>query len=439
MRVLIENAAILTGPSGPFHPDGALLLDDSQIAWIGDAADRPEGPEPDRRMDLGRRVVIPGLINTHAHAGLSSHRGCCDDGDLFEWAGALAPHTSHLSVEDNRQSCHLAVMEMVRNGITTACDCTRFGAGVFADVATEIGMRSLSGALANSPEFRPTGRPNWPLALDETRAAMQRHADNALARFYLGAHSPYSCTPELVSEVKSAAERLSLPFVIHLAENRRESDITTERYGLSPTAWLGSLGVLDDTCILAHCVWMSDADLDLVAASGAGVSHNPASNAKLASGVAPVPTMRTRGIPVGLGTDSTLSNNALDLFQEMKFSVLLQRAISLDGFTMNAAAAFEMATTGGARVLGWDHAIGQLEAGYTADLVVLDLDHPLGRTRERVLSDVVYHAGPAAVHAVMVAGEIIYLDGEFTRIDAMSVTEAVHAHFQQDNEKGPAT
>ncbi|GGA68773.1 5-methylthioadenosine/S-adenosylhomocysteine deaminase [Nitratireductor aestuarii] len=429
MLTLLHNAFVCTGLPGGFYPDGAILIRGSKIVWIGNRADMPPQPEPITYEDLGGRVVIPGLINTHAHGGLSTHRCSCDDGDLFQWAAGLAPHTSHLTVEDNRRGCYLAIMDMVRNGITTACDCTRYGAGVFADVATEIGMRSLSGALANSPELRKTGRPNWPLALDETTEAMELHKGNGLARFYLGGHSPYSCTGDLLKEVRREADRLDLPFVIHLAENRRENQQTLEQYGATPTGWLEQLGILDERSVLAHCVWMDEADMDILARRGSGVAHNPASNAKLASGVAPVPAMRKRGIPVGLGTDSTLSNNCLDLFQEMKLSVLLQRVTSLDGFIMNAEDAFTMATIEGAHVLSWDSEIGSLEAGKEADLVILNLSHPLGLTAERVLSDVVYHAGPQHVQAVMVAGRMIFRDGQLLLVDEPAIRTAIHEYY----------
>jgi len=431
MATLLHNAFICTGRPGGFFKDGAMLIRDGRIDWIGDLGDLPEEGRSARREDLGGRVVIPGLINTHAHGGLSTHRCSCDDGDLFQWAVALAPHTSHLTVEDNRRGCYLAIMDMVRNGITTACDCTRYGAGVFADVASEVGMRSLSGALANSPELRKAGRPNWPLALEETEAAMEKHAGNGLARFYLGGHSPYSCTPELLREVKREADRLDLPFVIHLAENRRENEMIAERYGLTPTGWLHDLGLLDRRAILAHCVWLDEADMDILARTGAGVAHNPASNAKLASGIAPVPALRRLGVPVGLGTDSTLSNNCLDLFQEMKLSVLLQRAASLDGFIMNAEDAFTMATAEGARVLNWDDEIGSLEAGKQADLVILDIDHPLGFTAQRVLSDVVYHVGPQHVSGVMVAGRMIFRDGKLLLVDEPVIRAEIHQHYAQ--------
>lgn len=428
MTTLLTNLFLCDGTDGGFLPNAGVLIDGTCIAWTGPA---DKAPAAGTVRDLGGRVVIPGLINTHAHGGMSLQRGCCDDGDLFEWAQAIAPFTSTLTLEDNRYGCQMAVLEMVRNGITTACDCTRYGSGIFSDVASEIGMRSLSGALANSQEFRKVGRPNWPLAVEETRAAMTRHAGNGLVRHYLGAHSPYSCTAELLLEVKQAANALGLPFVIHLAENAQETAIVRERHGTTPLRWLHDLGVLDARTILAHCVWLEPEEIALLASSGAGVAHNPVSNAKLASGVAPVPAMRRAGIRVGLGTDSTVSNNSLDLFQEMKASVLLQRAVTRDAHIATAGDAFAMATREGASVLGWDDAIGTLVPRKQADLVILDLDHPLGNTAQRVQSDLVYRAGPQHVREVLVAGRTIYADGQFTRIDAAATLAHIKHHYEK--------
>ena len=425
MDTLLRNAFVYTGDAlHTCFARGALLVSQGRLRWVGDESQHPAAPAA-RVVDLGGRVVMPGLINTHTHGGLSLHRGCCDAGNLFEWAKALAPFTSTLTLEDNRWGCYQAVLEMVRGGITTACDCTRYGAGLFAAAAAHVGMRSLGGALANSPELRTAGRPNWPAALEETQQAMSEQGADARCRFYLGAHSPYSCTPELLVEVKQAADRLGLPFVIHAAESREEVDIVRKRHGRRPIEHLHHLGLLDARTILVHCVWLDGGEIDLLAATGATVSHNPISNAKLASGVAPVQALRACGVPVGLGTDSALSNNALNLFQEMKFAVLLQRAHRLDGHALSARDALAMATREGARVLGWQAEIGSLEPGKEADLLVLDLEHPLGLTPDRVLSDLVFAAGPQHIHAVMVHGETIYQQGQFTRIDEHEIRDRI--------------
>jgi 5-methylthioadenosine/S-adenosylhomocysteine deaminase len=425
MQALLRNAFVYTGDARhTCFERGALLVSDGRLRWVGDESRRPDVPDA-RVVDLGGRVVMPGLVNTHTHGGLSLHRGCCDSGNLFQWAQTLAPFTSPLTLDDNRWGCFQAVLEMVRGGVTTACDCTRYGAGLFSSVAAQVGMRSLGGALANSPALRPVGRPNWPAALEETQQAMAEQGADARCRFYLGAHSPYSCTPELLVEVKQAADRLGLPFVIHAAESREEVQIVQSRHGRRPIEHLHHLGLLDARTILAHCVWLDEGEIELLAATGAAVSHNPISNAKLASGVAPVEALRRRGVPVGLGTDSMLSNNALNLFQEMKFAILLQRAHRLDGHALTARDALAMATREGAQVLGWQSEIGSLEPGKEADFVVLNLEHPLGLTPERVISDLVFAAGPQHIHAVVVHGETIFEDGRFTRIDEREIRERI--------------
>ncbi|MEO6624888.1 MAG: amidohydrolase [Burkholderiaceae bacterium] len=428
MDTLFRNGFVYTGDAThTCFANGALLVSQGRVRWVGNESHLPDASGA-KVVDLGGRIAMPGMINTHAHGGLSLHRGCCDVGNLFQWAQSLAPFTSTLTLEDNLWGCYQAVLEMVRGGITTACDCTRYGAGLFSSVAGVVGMRSLSGALANSPSLRTSGRPNWPVALEETEQAMAERGVDGRARFHLGAHSPYSCTPELLVEVKQAADRLGLAFVIHAAETREEVEIVRSRHGRRPIAHLHHLGLLDERTVLAHCVWLDDDEIEMLASTGATVSHNPISNAKLASGVARVPALRARGVPVGLGTDSMLSNNAQNLFQEMKFAVLLQRAHALDGQLMSARDALAMATREGAQVLGWQAEIGSLEPGKEADIVVLDLVHPLGSTPERVLSDLVFAAGPQHVDTVMVHGDIIYEQGRFTRFDEREIRNRIRRH-----------
>jgi len=428
MDLLLRDAFIYTGDA--VHscvPHGSMLISKGVVRWIG-ADTQCTGLQDVSEFNLGGRVVMPGLVNTHAHGGLSLHRAIGDDGDLFHWARMLKPHTSALTLEDNFRGCQVAVMEMIRNGITTVCDCTRYGADIFSKVASAIGMRSLSGALANSPELRPAGRPNWPLALEETERAIAERGHDPLCRFYLGAHSPYSCTSDLVKAIHCAARERSLPFVIHVAENQKEAQIVNELHGCRPIEWLQRLGVLDAHTLLAHGVWLDEYEIEIIAATGASVSHNPTSNAKLASGVAPVPALRQKGVPVGLGTDSMLSNNGQDLFQEMRMSVLLQRAHTLNGHALSARDALAMATREGSRSIGWQQEIGSLEVGKEADLVVLDLWHPQGLSAERVLSDLVYRAGPQHIRTVMVHGEIIYDEGHFMRVDEAKIRYAIERH-----------
>ncbi|NDA48215.1 MAG: hypothetical protein EBY21_13285, partial [Alphaproteobacteria bacterium] len=313
MKTLLKNAFVVTANEVfACYEDGAVLIDGARISYVGASEQAPHFTDMIIR-DMRGLVIMPGMVNTHTHGGLCLHRGACDEGDLFEWAAALAPTTSHISMQGLRDGCTLAILEMVRGGITTACDCARYGTGLFSEVASTIGMRSLSGAMANSPGLRKAGVPNWPAMIVETEDARAARAGDGLSSFYLGAHSPYNCTPDLLIDVKREADARHMPFVIHAAENFKETEMVMERHGRRPIQHLAHLGVLDSRTLLAHCVQVDEADLDAIASSGASVAHNPISNGKLASGIAPVTAMRRRCIPVGLGTDSNISNNALNL------------------------------------------------------------------------------------------------------------------------------
>jgi 5-methylthioadenosine/S-adenosylhomocysteine deaminase len=437
VQTLITNAFIYTADENwRSYVQGALLVENDRIAWIGDQAAWPDaassqGFRPDHVLDLRGAVVIPGLVNVHAHGGLSVHRGVCDEGDLFGWAKELAPHTSSLVEEDLVLGCYLAIMAQVASGTTCTCDCTRYGVGIFARVANTIGLRSISGALVNSPELRPQGRHNWPSALHETEAALVEFATSNRSRFFLGAHSPYNCTPELLVKVKKEAERLAIPFNIHVAETQTEVDQIQAKHGRRPVEWLESLGVLDQTTLIDHAVWLSPEETEIVAKRGAAVAHCPISNAKLASGVDPIPDLRRQGVVVGLGTDSTLSHNSQNMFEEMKFAVLIQRIIHLDGHILTARDALRMATLEAASAVGWADEIGSLSPGKQADLVVLNLPHPQELTAERVESDLVYACGPDRVQTVMVAGEIIYDRGCFTRFDPDLIHAQIEARYHK--------
>ena len=423
MKTLLTNAFVVTvNETFACYRDGAVLIDGARISYVGPAAQAPHYADMIVR-DMHGAVIMPGMVNTHTHGGLCLHRGACDEGDLFEWAAYLAPTTSNIPPQGLKDGCTLAILEMVRGGITTACDCARYGTAFFSEVASKIGMRSLSGAMANSPALRKAGVPNWPSMIAETEEAMAARAGDGLSNFYLGAHSPYNCTPDLLVDVKRAADERGMPFVIHAAENYKETDMVMERYGKRPIQHLAHLGVLDKRTILAHCVQVDEADMDAIASSGASVAHNPISNGKLASGIAPVTAMRRRCIPVGLGTDSNVSNNALNLFQEMKVAVLLQRLAEQSGYAMSARDAIIMATREGAMALGLGEVTGSLEVGKRADLVVLELYHPLGLTEERVISDLVFAAGPQHVRMVMVDGRSIFEEGRFMRVDEAAIRQ----------------
>jgi 5-methylthioadenosine/S-adenosylhomocysteine deaminase len=416
-RLIVRDALILTGDAaGTAFARGYLQVDGDRVSALG-PGDPPSPTGTGSVLDAAGLIVVPGLVSCHGHAWLTAYRGLRDDDGLFAWAERNAPTLRRAGEREFRAGSELACFELARAGITTAVECVRHDPAIYAEAAARVGLRSLIGGMARGPSPDPLARPNWPSLVAETESAMERFAGNARARFFLGAHAPYTCPPEVLLEVRREAERLGLPLGIHLAETEREHDIVRERYGVSPTRYLADQGWLTPRTLAAHAVCLDPDDVATLARTGTAVAHCPVSNAKLASGIAPVPALRDAGVRVGLGTDSVLSNNRLDLFAEMRAAALLQRATTRDARVLTAPDVFAMATLDGARAIGWDDEIGSLEPGKQADLVLLDLAHPLGMTPARALSDVVWAAGPEHVVHVMVAGQWVVRDRVLANVD----------------------
>ena len=351
------------------------------------------------------------------------YRGLCDDGDLFSWAKKISSKTSFVDDEIMEIGDYLAVMEQVRCGTTCTCDCNRYGTGIFARVTDQVGSRSLSGTLVNSPELRPIGKPNWPNAIYETEKAIEEFSGSDRVRFFIGGHSTYSCTGELLIELKKEADRLGLPFNIHVSETKKEVEICLEKNKVRPIVWLEQLGILDSNFIIDHAVWINEQEIELLSHFDCKIAHCPVSNAKLGSGIAPIGNLLKSNVVIGLGTDSAISNNSQDLFSEMKFAVLLQRAHNLDGSSLSARDVIKMATINAARVLGWENEIGSLEVGKKADFCVLELPEPKKLSLDQIESDIVYSGGQHLVNQVFCNGEIIYDNGHFSKFNQQKFSE----------------
>lgn len=429
MRTLITNAFVYTADAAETaYPSGALLIDGGRIVEVGTAVALAGSPA-DRVLDARGMVALPGFINCHTHATLTASRADSDDLELFPWlADAARRRTPH--PDDSLYSCYLGAFEMLKGGITYAVDCGRREPLVYARVARELGQRGLSGAMANSESLRP-GAGNWPIIVDETRRALEELPQDAdgMTRYFLGAHSPYSCIPELLREAKRTAETLDLPFNIHLAECNAELEVVRERHGTTPVRLAHDLGLLDERTILNHCVWVGEDEVALLETSKAKVAHCPISNGKLASGVAPIRAFRERGIAVGLGTDSTVSNNTLNMWEEMKVALLLQRSTSRSARELTARDALAMATREAAAVVVMAADLGTLEVGKRADIQLVALDHPRGLTLDRVRSDLVWATRPDQVRLVMVNGDVVVSEGQLTRVDEAALRARAREHF----------
>lgn len=407
-------------------PDGALAIRGDAITALGPRAQISAAYRGGTVVDATGCLVIPGLIDAHTHIPMTLFRGLADDLPLHTWLEQHVWPAEHrfINSETVRWASRLGVAELLRSGVTTLCD-MYFYEDEVAAVVDELGMR---GVLANA-HFDVTN------ATHTERERSLAEAEQFVARWRghsrivpaLGPHAPYTVGPELYRSLHALAERLDTLIVTHLAETQEEDRDIRQRYGRSPVRHLANLGLVDSRLVAAHCVWVDGEEIELLAGARTGVVHNPRSNLKLASGVAPVPDMLRAGVLVALGTDGAASNNALDLLAEIQMAALLHKGVRLDPLAVSAAAALDMATIGGARALKLDHLIGSLEPGKRADVVIIDLDEDNLVPLYDPVSHLAYAVEAADVRTVVVDGRIVLRDGILTTADEREIRRQVRA------------
>ena len=416
---------------------GYIEIRDGTIAAIGEGAWQGD-PRAAQFIRGEGRTALPGLINTHTHTNLGLYPGLwdrrrrLDSAEGARWTSQIVPpYTSFMSPADHRYANYLTMIAAVKSGTTTLCNCDRYHPELTVQAAEDIGIRTLSGAMANHPGFRPVGRPNWPDVKDTMIELIESNRSNPLRKFFIGAHSPYSCPPEQIQEAHAAAAEHQVDFNIHLAESPHELRVVQERYGTTPIRFLARLGILDQRVIANHVIIVDTEEIDLLAASGVRIASCPFGAAKTA-GVAPLTEYLARGIPVGLGTDSLLSNNSVSMLRELALVIQLQRVRTQRVDAMFAEDALRLATLGSARVLKWQTQIGSLEVGKAADIVLYDLRHPWGLTAERVVLEVVYAADRSTVSLVMIGGRVVLSQGRIQTVDEDALWRELADVYQQD-------
>ena len=416
---------------GHFYTDAVLFMSEGKIDWVGERRDAPQELLRDGYMeyDASDRIAMPGLINGHGHSNLNSYRAISDAEDFTQWAEELAPYTSTLTKEDIEKNNEMSVCEMLKGGTTCICDCTRYEAGLMADACSRAGMRCLAGGMANSPEYRKNGKPNYDSIVDSTRLYKEKYQKDNRIQFFLGAHATYSCTERMIKQTYEKSKMIGKRFIIHAAETLDEEMTIKARTGMRPIQWLADLGVLSPRTVLIHCVQMNDEDIAILRRTGSNVIHCPVSNAKLGNGISPVKKMLENGINVGLGTDSMLSNNTLDMFQEIKMAALASRLKGKDQALSNEKLV-KMATSECAKVLGMGN-IGVLEQGAAADVLLVKPWHPLGYNKERFLSDVVFYMDRSSVDSIFIDGNLVYTEGKVIKEDETLMKKAIMDHYRR--------
>jgi len=415
---LIHNAILITcNPSFEIIQRGWVGISGGRIEALGAASEDWQQPEALEAIDVHGGIVMPGLVNTHTHLPMALFRGLADDLPLTTWLEKhiFPSERAAIRPESVRWGTLLACAEMVLSGTTTCCD-GYFHEGCVAQAVRAAGLRAV---LAQGVIDHPApGVADPAQNIMVARRFCQQWLNRAeTIRPSVFCHSPYTCSRETLAAAKQLCRDFGLLFQIHAAETRWEVDHIRSTTGTTPIGHLDRAGVLDERTLLAHCVWVDDADVAIIAERGAGISHNPESNMKLASGVAPVARMLAAGICVGLGSDGCASNNDMDLFYAMDLAAKLQKAVRGDPTVLPAPAAIRMATIDGARALGLDQQIGSLEPGKQADLIVIDTRVPHLTPLHQPASAVVYAAKGSDVHTVMVGGRLLMKDRQLQTLD----------------------
>jgi len=403
--ILTKGILLTLSPGSDPMADAAVAISRGRIVAIGNKAQVENRFEGKITIDAQGCVIMPGLVNAHNHAAMTCYRGMADDLPLMDWlSNYIFPAESKSDGEQVYWSTLLACAEMIRSGTTTFCDMYLF-TDLVAKAAKEAGLRALVGEVLYDFPSPNYGSPDK--GLEYTETLINRWRRDPLISVAVEPHALYTCSPSLLGQCRELAERYEVPLIIHLAESRSELEEISKRYGKTPVKHMESLGLLSSSLIACHCVWLNEAEMDLLAQRGVKVVHNPESNMKLASGIAPVPELLGRGVPVGLGTDGCASNNNLDLFQEMDTAAKLHKVHRLDPTIMPAEVVLHMATLGGAKVLGMDKEIGSLEVGKKADVIILDLRRPHLQPIYNLISHLVYSATGADVRDVIIDGQLI--------------------------------
>ncbi|NLI53647.1 MAG: amidohydrolase [Clostridiales bacterium] len=434
----LTNCTILTvDEADTFFARGRMTVQNGRILRIGSEAELPlEGDV----ADMGGKLVLPGLVNTHTHSHSSLFKNQADDLRLMDWLNkAMWPMEAHLSAERARAATALSCMEYISGGITTYAD-QFYYAEAIAPVASASGLRCL---LAATVFEKPS------VETDDTFGAATAFVERWLGReeetrVYpcLGPHAPYSVGPELFGRVADFCRKHDVLLHTHISETQDENDQIRARYGKTPTQWLEGLGVLENRVLAAHSIHLDERDMRIYARRGVHASYNPVSNLKLVSGIMPYRTLREHGIQVSIGTDGAQSNNSMDLLRDLRTGALIQKQAEGDPTLFPAREMVRLCTIEGARALDLERQIGSLEAGKRADFIALDTESPrlcpLHRSSlSNLYSAVAYAACGADVSDMAVDGNwvmkdrtILTMDCDAVRKEAQEASEYLVRHSQ---------
>jgi len=415
---IIENITVIT-----WDDDRLKVLENATVETDGDRISRVGCGKNDAarrsgkiRIDGTGKALIPGLVNAHTHIPMLLLRSYADDLALHTW---LFDHIfkieDKLTDDDVYWGSQLGLMEMLAGGTTCFADMYYFVDRI-AEAAAESGMRALLSRGLTNNEDKDDYSDDYRIKEAVETFRRWNGAENNRIRVAFAPHAIYTCAPKYIKAIRDTAEKLGAVIHVHVDETLKEHNDSLNQYGKTPTQHLYDLGLFDLPAIAAHCVHVTDTDMDLMMEKSVSFIHNPTSNLKLGSGIAPVPDALKKGINVALGTDGASSNNNLNMWEEINLAALIHKGARQDPLAVRAEEAFRMATANGARALGFNNT-GQIREGFSADMVLIDLSKPHYLPEHNIVSNLAYSAQASDVETVFVDGRILYDKGEFKTLD----------------------
>ena len=410
--ILIKNALILS-PNTNFNEKQSVLIKDDKIHEIAsDISDENVA----KIIDAEGKILLPGLINTHTHLSMTLFRGLADDLSLDSW---LNDHIWPMEANLNSEYCYigalLGAVELIKSGTTTFSDMYFY----MEDVARAVDESGIRACLSYGMiDFGDEDKREIELAKNMDLFKNCNNMADGRINVFLGPHSPYTASQELLMKTRQLADENDMKIHIHISETEKEiSDVFDEK-GLRPFEYLDEIGFLGSDVIAAHCVWLSDNEIDIIKKHDVKVSHNPCSNMKLASGISPVSKLIENNVCVSIGTDGASSNNNLDLIEELKIASLLQKVSTLNPKVLTSDEAIEMATIKGARTLGLEDEIGSIEVGKKADIILIDTNAANMTPQSSTLSsNIIYSANGSNVDTTICNGKILMENKKLNFLD----------------------
>jgi len=418
--ILIRGCTILPMNGKGIIERGLIATKNGRISYVGREAGAPP-IRAGKAIDSRGKVATPGLINCHTHLSMTVFRGIAEDQELSRWLSeTIWPLEAKLEARDVYDGALLGCLEMIKSGTTCFAD-MYFHEEMVAKAVEKAGLRAVLAPGIIEGEESKRGERMLKESIDIARK-FHGYA-NGRVSIRLGPHAAYTCSPNLLTKVRERASALNVGIHMHLAESKEMVKLVKEKYGLTEVELLESIGFLKPDVLAAHCIYLSDEEMRLMAKRDIKVSYNPVANMKIGLGISKIKDLMGFGVTVGIGTDGPASNNSLDMFEEMKVAALLQKVHYMDPTVLPAQRVLKMATVDGARALGLEKTTGSLEVGKRADILLIDFRKPHLTPAHDLYANLVYSARGSDVDTVIVDGNVLMEGREVKTLDEEAVME----------------